>query len=202
MGPGVVRLRDGAWLVHDRAWLPPDAADALLAALRDEVCWESRAIVALGRPVLQPRLVGWAGELPYRYSGQTLEPRPPGPALQALWGQVEASCGRPFNHVVLNRYRDGRDHMALHADNEPELGRCPLIAAISLGCPRPFVLEPKDRRARKARRRLLLEHGSLLVMGGRTQHTWRHAVPRRDTPDERINVTFRWLHGPPGWRGG
>lgn len=109
----------------------------------------------------------------------------------------------PFNHILLNRYRSGRDAMGVHADNEPELGPWPTIAAISFGAVRPFLIEPKEKRGRKKhRKRIPLQHGSLLVMGGRMQHTWRHAVPRvNGLVDERINLTFRLLHGPPGWRG-
>src|SRR5262249_43419287 len=75
-GAGVrIDLPAGAWLEHDAAWLAPAEADAALAALRDELTWEQREIVLFGRRVLQPRLIAWAGDLGYRYSGQTLEPR-------------------------------------------------------------------------------------------------------------------------------
>lgn len=165
--------------------------------------WEQRSIRVFGREIPQPRLIGWAGALPYRYSGQTLEPRPLEPVLTELMDRVNAACGVTFNHILLNRYRDGRDAMGVHADNEPELGPWPTIAAISLGAVRPFLIEPKEKRGRKKhRKRIPLQHGSLLVMGGRMQHTWRHAVPRVNGLDqERVNLTFRVLRGPPGWRG-
>jgi alkylated DNA repair dioxygenase AlkB len=69
-------LAFGAWLDHEPVWLPPREADAVLAALRDELPWEQREIVHFGRRILQPRLIAWAGDVGYRYSGQTLEPRP------------------------------------------------------------------------------------------------------------------------------
>jgi alkylated DNA repair dioxygenase AlkB len=108
-----------------------------------------------------------------------------------------------FNHAVLNRYRDGGDHMGWHADDERELGQDPLIAALSLGAVRPFQLSPK--RKRRTVRTLNLASGSLLVMGGALQHTWYHGVPvDRSASGERINLTFRKLLGPPGevpdWR--
>ena len=192
-------LGRGCWIDLDPAWMDPDAATALLDALRAEVAWERRPVIYQDLVVEQPRLVGWAGALPYRYSGATLDPRPFGPALEALTAQIAALCGVPFNHVVCNRYRDGRDHMAVHADNEPELGREPVIAALSLGATRDFRLELK--RKRSVKRTLTLRHGSLLVMGGALQHQWRHSVPKMGAEvGERINVTFRLLHGPPGWR--
>jgi len=192
-------LRRGAWLDHDPEWLAPEDADALLAQLRDGTPWQERAIVVFGREVLQPRLVAWYGELPYRYSGQTLEPRPEPDAVRRLREQVSEVAGTAFNHVVLNLYRDGGDHVALHSDSEPELGREPVIASLSLGARRRFVLQPK--RKRRYRKRLWLTHGSLLVMGGTLQHLWRHEVPREPAVTEaRVNVTFRRLLGPPGWR--
>jgi alkylated DNA repair dioxygenase AlkB len=71
-----IALAHGGWLEHDPGWLPREEADLALAALRDELGWEQREIVIFGRRILQPRLIAWAGELGYRYSGQTLEPRP------------------------------------------------------------------------------------------------------------------------------
>ena len=196
-----IPLRDGAWLDYDESWLAPDEAHALMTCLREELVWEERPIIAQGKEVLQRRLIAWAGELPYRYSGQTLEPRTPTETLRGLMERIEAFVGHPFNHAVLNLYRDGRDHMSMHADNEPELGRDPTIASLSLGAARRFVLKPKDKRARKDIWRRSLPSGSLLVMGGRMQHTWRHGVPQMSSlKEERINLTLRLLKGEPGWR--
>jgi alkylated DNA repair dioxygenase AlkB len=192
-------LKDGAWLELEEDWISPEEATALLQALIDEEPWEQRPIMVFGREIMQPRLISWAGELPYRYSGQTLPPRTPSPRLAGLLEQLSARCGVTFNHVLLNRYRDGSDHMSRHSDDEPELGRNPVIAAISLGAPRRFHLEHKRKRSLK--RHVRLTHGSLMVMGGSMQHTWRHAVPKMASiTEERINLTLRCLRGPPGWR--
>ena len=78
----------------------------MLAALRDEMTWEQREIVLFGRRVLQPRLIAWAGDLGYRYSGQTLEPRAFTPTMQTLLARVSQRCGATFNHVLANRYRE------------------------------------------------------------------------------------------------
>ncbi len=194
-----IALPGDAWIDHAPRWLAEDEATALLDALIRDQPWSQRPIVVFGREVLQPRLIAWAGELPYRYSGQVLEPRPLDGVLRALADRVAAEVGVPFNHVLLNRYRDGRDHMGWHADDERELGRDPVIAALSLGAPRKFHLHRK--RNRRQKRHFRLGHGSLLVMGGACQHTWRHCVPRMaGVQGERINLTFRWLKGPPGWR--
>lgn len=191
----------GAWFVYTPGWLGEAEADARMAALLEGCAWVARPIVVAGREVMQPRLIAWGGDLPYRYSGQTLERVPIPAALPAeLVARASADAGVPFNHVLFNRYRDGKDNMGFHADDEPELGRDPVIAALSLGAERRFVLWRKGkRRGRKIN--VNLEHGSLLVMGGTIQHTWYHAVPKDAGCDrERINVTFRWLKGPPGTR--
>lgn len=187
-----------AFLDYDRAWLCAEEMAATHAQLIEQVEWEQRPITVFGKEVLQPRLIGWAGDRPYRYSGQTLPPRRFGSALCSLLERVQAATGLEFDHVLLNRYRDGSDHMGMHADDEPELGPDPQIAALSLGAARRFVLEPKPKKLRHRKISMTLEPGSLLVMGGRMQHGWRHGVPKQPSAaGERINVTFRRLVSDP-----
>src|SRR5688572_10385137 len=96
--------------------------------------------------------------------------------------------------VLLNRYRDGRDSIGFHSDDEPELGINPVIASVTLGAERDFVL--KHRKGEKWTRPL--SHGSLLVMGGTLQHHWKHGVAKAAGPvGERINLTFRLLLSAP-----
>ena len=169
----------------------------MLLALRDELAWEQREIVMFGRRVLQPRLIAWAGAFGYRYSGQTLEPRAPAPALAALLACVVDHTQVPFNHVLANRYRDGSDRIGLHADDEPELWLDPVVATLSFGATRTFVLKPR-RASLGSRRSLDVEHGSLLVMGGTCQRHHVHGVPRQSgVSSERISLTFRHLLRPP-----
>src|SRR5688572_11838568 len=119
-----IELSQGAWIDLDPGWLSERDAARLLAVLTTELAWEQRHIVLFGKPILQPRLIAWAGDLPYRYSGQTLEPRfwPPalGSELGALSARIGDVVGASFNHVLVNRYRDGKDSMGYHADAEPE----------------------------------------------------------------------------------
>jgi alkylated DNA repair dioxygenase AlkB len=192
-------LGPSSWIAYVAGWMPPAEATALQGALTEQIAWEQRAITMFGQPILQPRLIGWGGDLPYRYSGQTLEPAPVPDALRGVFDAVVDQVAVPFNHVLLNRYRNGQDAMGMHADDEPELGWEPTIAALSLGVRRRFVLESKGAPRRK--RTVELAHGSLFLMGGACQHRWYHGVPRQAAVrEERINVTFRWLKGPPGWR--
>ncbi|MCA9625041.1 MAG: alpha-ketoglutarate-dependent dioxygenase AlkB, partial [Myxococcales bacterium] len=111
-----------SWLDHHAAWLSRPEADRLLAELLAGLPWEQRDIVLFGRRIAQPRLVAWASERPYRYSGQTLPPRALPPPLTEILARVNEATGCGFNHILANRYRDGRDSMGMHADDEPELG--------------------------------------------------------------------------------
>lgn len=191
-----IDLGDGAYLELDEAFLTPQAASALLAALGAEVAWEARAIRVFGRAVMQPRLVSYVGdpEAAYTYSGVRNEPRPWTPALAGLRARLVAACAIPFNAVLCNLYRDGRDAMGMHSDAEPELGPDPVVASLSLGATRRFVLRHR-RGAAHGALDLPLAAGSLLVMRGTTQRHYRHGVPRVPGLSEpRINLTFRCIH--------
>lgn len=173
-------------------WLASNQADTLFTSLREQTPWQQLPISMFGRTVMQPRLLAWYGDHPYTYTGLTLQPLAWTQLLYALKTQVEAQCQTSFNTVLLNRYRDGSDYMGWHRDDEPELGRQPIIASVSLGASRRFLFRhPK----RQEKREFLLDHGSLIVMAGETQTHWQHSVPKTQKPlGERINLTFRWLN--------
>lgn len=176
----------------DPAWLGSGDANRLLEALRHDVPWETHRLRLFGREVAAPRLSCWIGDpgARYRYSGTLFEPQPWPRVLSPLRTRLCEDLGVDFNSVLANRYRDGRDAMGWHRDDEPELGRQPVIASVSLGAVRRFVL--KSVRTPSRRLALDLPHGSLLVMRGDTQRLYRHALPRTAKPvGERINLTFR-----------
>lgn len=178
------------WFSPD--WLAQGNADALLHALRDSIQWETHRIRMFGREVDSPRLSSWIGDpgTAYRYSGMRFEPRPWPMALVDIRQRLVQELACDFNSVLANRYRDGRDYMGWHSDDEAELGARPVIASISLGATRRFVLKHRRQEGRKLE--VELPHGSLLVMRGETQTHYRHALPRTmRTMDERINLTFR-----------
>ena len=182
-------------LLLDPTFLPPAAAAALLAQFTAEVAWEQRSIRIFGQEIPQPRLTAWYGDADarYTYSGLAWEPRPWTPALLALRRRVEAATGARFNSVLLNLYRDGRDSMGWHADDEPELGPAPAIASLSLGATRRFRLRPRAGLAHPPFG-LALPGGSLLLMRGPTQQHWQHALPKTARPSgPRLNLTFRWV---------
>ncbi len=186
-----VPLPDGELRHWPRAFAPGEAQE-LFAALRTGIDWTQEEIVLFGERRRVPRLVAWHGDpgAGYTYSGTHHEPRPWTHGLLAIRRRVAQLTGHSFNSVLLNLYRDGRDGMGWHADDEPELGRDPVIASVSLGATRRFRL--RHRRNRAGPVTLPLTDGSLLLMGGTLQHHWLHAVPKTATVvGERINLTFR-----------
>lgn len=171
-------------------------ADRYFAALRRELAWRSEEVVIFGERRRVPRLIAWYGEpeAVYTYSGVRHEPLAFPSDLQAIRARVQSLSNAKFNSALANLYRDGRDGMGWHADNEPELGRNPVIASVSFGATRRFTLRHRWRKALK--HAVDLEHGSLLVMEGPTQHHWLHALPKTVRPlGERINLTYRWIKG-------
>ena len=176
-----IDLPDAEILLWPAAWSPAEA-DALLLALQTGIDWQQEEILMFGQRRLVPRLVAWHGDpgAAYTYSGTAHVPLPWNPVLASIKDRVEALTGHAFNSVLLNRYRDGRDGMGWHADDEPELGREPVIASVSFGATRRFQL--RHRHLRAARAELLLGHGDLLLMAGPTQHHYLHAVPKTTRP--------------------
>lgn len=189
-----IDLDRSCWLEHYVSWLTPNAACETLAGLMHESSFERRSIVLFGRRMLQPREIAWAGDLAYTYSRDRLEPRPWTPTLARLRDRVRAVVGHRFNHALLNLYRDGRDSMGAHSDDESELGEDPIIASLSLGATRRFVLRSKVDDGARDSIRIDLADGDLLVMRGATQNRYKHALPKAPKVDAaRLNVTFRHI---------
>jgi alkylated DNA repair dioxygenase AlkB len=111
-------------------------------------------------------------------------------ALQEIRRRTEDFIGRRFNGALLNFYRDGKDSMGWHRDNEKELGPQPVIASVSLGGARIFELRRVSEKKEKIS--IVLTPGSLLLMLGETNRYWEHQVPKSSQVKEsRINITFR-----------
>ncbi len=182
-----VELRDGGWIRYWESFFPVPEADRLLEVLRRDVPWAQFR----NRLWTFPRLTAFIADagVVYRYSGVEHVGTGWTPTLLDVKQRVERAAGTTFNGVLLNLYRDGNDSMGRHADAERELGSNPLVASVSLGAVRSFVLRHSTG---KEKRVLDLAHGSLLVMGGTLQHHWVHELPKTKQPvGERINLTLR-----------
>lgn len=171
-----------------------EEADKIYAILKKDIIWQQDDIKVFGKIYAQPRLTalyGNEGKL-YTYSNITMQPHPWNGFLQKIRTQVENISDSKFTTVLLNYYRDGKDSIGWHADNEKELGVNPIIASVSFGADRMFQL--KHNTIKKQKTNMVLEHGSLLLMKGSTQHFWKHQIPKTTKLIvSRINLTFRLI---------
>ncbi len=193
--PERLQLPDAEVLFWPRVELSP-GPEHCLATLIAETPWRQDDVQVWGKTHKQPRLHAWYGDegSAYRYSGLTLTPLPWTLLLETLKSQVETLCKASFNSVLLNYYRDQRDSMGMHSDDEPELGRNPVIASLSFGEER--VLTFKHRKDKTlAPVKLPLPDSSLLLMKGETQHFWKHGIAKQARAlGPRVNLTFRWVN--------
>ena len=163
--------------------------EAVFERLQAELGWEQHEVTLFGRTVPTPRLTAWVGDGAYRYSGIVNQPQPWPAALAEIRDRLVRELGVEFNSCLANLYRDGSDSMGFHSDDEPELGRRPTIASVSLGASRRFLFRHRGTRARWT---WDLGEGDLLVMRDESQSDYAHAVPKTTRPTgPRMNLTFR-----------
>ncbi|MGB5705291.1 MAG: alpha-ketoglutarate-dependent dioxygenase AlkB [Arenicellales bacterium] len=192
----VIPIVDGDCRLLEQ-FLTQGEANRLLDELLENAAWQQPEITLYGRKVKSPRLAAWYGDpqAVYRYSGLVNRPSPWLSSLLELRYRLEAFIGCRFNSVLMNQYRDGADSMGWHADDEPELGPDPVIASVSLGSSRHFLMKHRKHRAEPSVK-LSLHHGSLLIMGGTTQQHWKHSISKtKSAVGKRINLTYRLIRG-------
>jgi alkylated DNA repair dioxygenase AlkB len=171
-----------------------ECSDRLLLNLKEKIEWTQNTIRFYGKESLVPRLEAWYGDpgKSYAYSGIQMDPKPWTQELLTIKQAVEPLAEVVFNSVLINYYRDGKDRVAWHSDDEKELGQNPVIGSVSLGAERKFKLRHKQYKSNGLKHEILLRHGSFLLMQGSTQHHWMHEIPRTAKPiGPRINLTFR-----------
>lgn len=174
----------------------PLSYEHILQKLRLDTPWRQEAVRIYGKMYDQPRLVAWYGDpgKQYTYSGISLTPLPWTHLLLTLRRCVEEVTDARFNSVFLNLYRDHRDSMGFHSDDERELGPEPCIASMSFGASREFVLKHK-RRTDLQVVKIPLGEGTVLLMKGQTQRNWKHGILKQTKPcGPRVNLTFRTIY--------
>jgi len=147
-----------------------------------------------GKTYLQPRLTALYADNKntYTYSNITMKPHTFTKELLVIKKRVEHLSSEVYTSCLLNLYRDGQDSNGWHSDNEKELGPEPIIASVSLGEERWFHFKHKTKNLKK---KILLQHGSLLLMKGKTQENWLHQLPKsKKINNPRINLTFRVIN--------
>ncbi|WP_396185703.1 alpha-ketoglutarate-dependent dioxygenase AlkB family protein [Flavobacterium sp.] len=191
--PIVLNLTD-AEIIYYPHFFDKKEADTIFDELTNEIPWQQDDIKVFGKIHPQPRLTALFGNegKPYSYSNIKMQPHPWSLLLQKIKSHIESVTNTNFTTVLLNQYRDGKDSNGWHADNEKELGENPVIASVSFGAERTFHL--KHNTDKSLKKSIILEHGSLLLMKGTTQHFWKHQIPKTAKPiGSRINLTFRFI---------
>ncbi|XP_060742705.1 alpha-ketoglutarate-dependent dioxygenase alkB homolog 3 [Tachysurus vachellii] len=187
-------------------FLPLEQADWMFSKLLAELPWSLKTNYGMmGEAYEEPRLTCWFGELPYTYSRSMMQANPQWhPILLNLRQTIEQETSHTFNSVLCNLYRDGKDSIAWHSDDELSLGPQPIIASLSLGDMRVFSLRKKlppgeNRDYTYAEKvKIPLSHGTLLIMEGCTQDDWQHQVAKEyHDRGPRVNLTFRTIFPEP-----
>ncbi|XP_027567072.1 DNA oxidative demethylase ALKBH2 [Pipra filicauda] len=185
-----------------RILFPKAEADEIFQQLEEEVQYFEDDLTKLhifGTWHNIPRKLVTYGdpELSYTYSGVTFHPKPWIPVLNRIRERITLATGHTFNFVLINRYKDGLDHIGEHRDDESELVPRSPIASVSFGACRDFIFRHRDCRRKGVKRgleriKLELAHGSLLMMNHPTNVYWYHSLPpRRRVITPRVNLTFR-----------
>jgi alkylated DNA repair dioxygenase AlkB len=166
-------LGSGAWLDVVPGWVR--GADTLFERVLEEAPWERRTRTMWDQVVEEPRLSTHVWP----------EPSPPAPAMADA---LSARYGLDVTSISANLYRDGQDSVAWHGDTAGRRVETTVVAIVSLGSPRRFLLRPKGGGNSI---RLTPGHGDLLVLGGTCQRTFEHSVPKCAEAGSRISLMFR-----------
>ena len=173
-----LELDGESWVDHAPAWI--SGADRLFEEVIAGRKWEQRSRRMYDKRVLEPRLTA-------PWNADSDEPLTP-PILEEIRAVLSDRYGRDFDSVGFNLYRGGNDSVAWHADRIAKEIEDPIVALVSLGDPRKFLLRPKGGGASQT---FLLGRGDLLVTGGKTQRTWEHSVPKVARAGPRISLAYR-----------
>jgi alkylated DNA repair dioxygenase AlkB len=176
-----IALDDSAWIDHCPGWV--DGHQALCDHLAATTRWQQPRVPMYDRTVDTPRLV--AG-LP--------DDGPGHPLLAEMMRALDARYGVAFTRIGLALYRDGNDSVAPHGDRVARDLPEAIVATVSLGEPRKFLLRPAAGGPGPT---FALGWGDLIVVGGSCQRTWRHSIPKVARAQPRLTVMFR-----PEWPGG
>ncbi len=180
-------LTDGGIVTYYPDFFKQSLADKLFLVINKETQWKQEK-TAWGNSF--PRLTAYySNGATYAYSGVSHEALPFPWYLEEVRQRVAKATLEQFNSLLLNYYRDGKDSIGWHSDDERELGKNPPVPSLSFGAERVFQIRHKVTKEKKE---YILKHGSLLVMSGTMQHHWQHCVPKSTKiSSPRINLTFR-----------
>jgi alkylated DNA repair dioxygenase AlkB len=173
-----IDLSRGAWVELCPGWVT--GAAELFALVVERAPWQHRTVPMYGRMVEEPRLTAW-------YDDDTADEMHL-PIFDEMAATLSRRYEREFDGVGAALYRDGRDSVAWHSDRIRHELVEPVVALVSLGSPRTLRMRPKGGGAARS---FPLRPGDLFVMGGTTQHTWEHGVPKVRSAGPRLSLQFR-----------
>jgi alkylated DNA repair dioxygenase AlkB len=169
--------------------LTDSQANWALNYLIDNVPWHQVEYNFNGRTVKAPRLTALFGDREYEYSGVSQTVHPISPVIARMLEIVNGHDSSPsYNSALLNYYRDGKDSISMHSDDEKELGQNPTVSSLSLGDSRIFKLQHKQTGEVYTYK---LNHGDYIVMLPGTQAMWKHGIDKEHNRGPRVSVTFR-----------
>jgi alkylated DNA repair dioxygenase AlkB len=187
-----IKLSSHSYLVYIENFINVNEIEKVSKALIQSAKWRNDKIKMFGKLHEQPRKVAFFGDpiIVYTYSRIPMITQGWSQETLELKNKLKKEFNYQFNTCLLNLYRDGEDYMSWHQDNEPELGEDPIIASLSLGQERDFLF--RDKKNNENKFKVTLASGSLLLMLGKCQSEFQHALPKRKKQmGERINLTFR-----------
>ncbi len=189
----IINDERGSQVLLEQNFLSKEVSSKLLEEM-EGLEWSNHSIFIFGKWVKEPRSVAFLGDtgVSYTYSKQNLEAKNWTPQLLRLKNKINKEFNLDVNSVLINSYENGEQYMGWHCDNEKELGKSPSICSISLGASRDFLFRDKSDHTKKVK--VVLENGDLLLMEGKTQEFWDHALPKRlKIKKRRVNLTFRQI---------
>lgn len=174
-----------SWIDHAPNWC--EGSDDLFNELTTMLPLRQRTGVQMYEQIVdEPRLTAW-----WRLEGGDDEHLP---VLREMRLALAAHYHEPFDSIGFNLYRDRHDSVAWHGDRHRHVVTNPIIAIVSVGCPRPLRVRRRDRSGGRGgpSRSWSLGNGDLFVMGGACQHDWEHTVPKvSHQVGPRLSITFR-----------
>jgi len=183
---------EGSFIKYYPNYLNADEANEMLKILLNEIDWDDTSRYTYGRITQFNRKSAFysLSGLQYPFSGRTFSGKSMTSTMKNTLKELKKRYNYEFNSILFNYYRNGRDTISWHTDNEKELGQDPVVGTISLGQERPFYLRHHIDHSKK--HDYLLGHGSLMVMEGKTQNIWEHSVPQRAKLNQpRLSLTLR-----------
>ncbi len=176
---------------HLPSWMTEEEAQEWNQKINNLVIWEQPLVKVYGKQYLVPRKTSFLSEsnIKYTYSGLTHIGNGWPEWFLPLLKQVSIESDAKFNGCLINLYRDGKDRMGWHSDDEPEIDASKPITSLSFGTQRDFCLKHRFENFRES---LPLANGDLLIMHPNCQKHWLHSIPiRKKVNQPRINITFR-----------